>query len=287
MYLELASYARPATVAAALSLLAEPGSAALAGGTRLNVHGHERLRAVVDLQALPLEGVTVDSRRVRLGALTPIGDVLIAGLPAGLAALTEAVAAEKNLAIRNRSTLGGRVSRDRSDARLVTALLALGAEVELALAGPDGSVLEATRPLAERVADIAAGRASGLVAGVLLPSDAAWSAYQTVQLTAVDAPMTDAALAVTARGLAIATGVHGPGAAGTVLLPEAAARVAALTPADRPEAWRPALRELLLTEIPAYTDALVSGDYRRDLAATLVLRLVDAWLASTAPRGAA
>jgi len=286
MYLELAFYERPTTVAAALRLLALSGSAPIAGGTHLNVHGHEHLRSVVDLQALPLGGVAFDADRAWLGALTTLAEVLAADLPAGLAALTEAVTAEKNLAVRNRSTLGGRISRNRADARLATALLALGAEVEVFTAG-DGGAVQATVPLAKRLADVASRHATGLVGGIVLPSATRWSAYLTAQFTAVDAPMTDAALAETPSGLALAGGVHADNAGGTVLLPRAAAQAAALTPDADPAAWRSALRATVLDELPSHTDALVSGDYRRDVAATLVVRLVEAWLSRPATAGGA
>ena len=282
MYRELESYARPATVAAALELLAAPGAALVAGGTRLHVAGHEHLRSVVDLQALPLAGVAFDAERVWLGALTPLADVLAAGLPPGLEALAEAISGEKNLALRNRSTLGGRVSRDRADARVTTALLALGAEVEVFTAGPDGAPIQRTIPLAARLAEIAAsaGRPVGIVGGLVLPNEVRWSGYLSAQLSAVDAPMTDVALAVTPRGVTLASGVHGRSAAGTVLLPQAAAVAAAIAPATPEDAWRPGLRAALEAELPAHTDALVAGDYRKDLAITLALRLVGAWRAT-------
>ena len=286
MYLDLETYHRPETVAEALAQLAAPGTAAIAGGTSLNVAGHERLRVLVDLQRLPLRGVTQDGRVTRIGAMTTLAEVLRGDLPSRFAALVEAAAAEQNRAVRNRSTIGGRVSRGRANARIATALLALGAEVEVLSAGKYG-VSRAQPALADHLAAVASASTLGLVAAVHVPSDVTWSRYVASSLTAVDAPTTDAALAASPGGVRIATGGHATAATGTVFLPETSARTALLAPGTPEAEWRSALRDVALAEIPAHTDALASGDYRRDLAATLVLRLVAAWLAAASHRGAA
>ncbi|PKN56888.1 MAG: hypothetical protein CVU56_13675 [Deltaproteobacteria bacterium HGW-Deltaproteobacteria-14] len=280
MYLDLQTYTRPATMAEALAQLAAPGAAALAGGTHLNVHGHEHLRAVVDLQALGLAGVAREGAKVRIGAMTALTGLVAADLPAGLAALGQAADAEKNRAVRNRSTVGGRISRDRSNGRVATALLGLEAEVELATGGPDG-VTRVDLHIASRLHDVATGAAHGVVTAVRVPADVRWSGYLASQLSAVDAPSADVAVSAGPRGVHIATGGHGRGAAGTLALPTTAAAATALL-ANPPagDSWRAALREVAVAELPAHGDALVSGDYRRDLAATLVIRLVAACLAA-------
>ncbi|TNF34869.1 MAG: hypothetical protein EP329_06810, partial [Deltaproteobacteria bacterium] len=174
MYLDLESYARPATLAEALALLAAPETRAIAGGTHLNVHGHEHLRGVVDLQALGLGGVQRDGATFRIGATATLSELLAADLPSGLAALGQAADAEKNRAIRNRSTVGGRVSRDRANGRVATALQALEAELEVAVAGPEGPT-RLHLHLADRLHDVAQGAAAGVVTAVRVPADLRWS----------------------------------------------------------------------------------------------------------------
>jgi|GEM_PF-2165556 len=279
MYLDLETYARPASLADALALLKAPGTAAVAGGTHLNVHGHERLRAVVDLQGLGLGGVSEEGSSLRVGATTTLSELLAAELPAGLAALGQVADAEKNRAVRNRSTVGGRLSRDRSNGRVATVLEALEAELEVAAEGPEGPT-RLHLHLRDRLHDVATGAAAGIVIGAWIPADLRWSSYLSAQLSAVDAPTTDAALSVGPRGVHIATGCHGANAAGTVALP-ATSTAATVLLADPPtgDGWRAELREVALSEIPTHTDALAGGDYRRDVAATLVVRLVAACLA--------
>ena len=280
MYLDLQTYSRPATMAEALAQLAAPGAAAVAGGTHLNVHGHEHLRAVVDLQALGLSGVAQDGAKVRIGAMTTLSGLLAAELPKGLAALGQAADAEKNRAVRNRSTVGGRVSRDRSNGRLATALLGLEADVELATGGPE-AVTRVDLHVASRLHDVATGAARGVITAVRVPADLRWSGYLASQLSAVDAPTADAAVSAGPRGVHVATGGHGRGATGTLALPTTAAAATVLLanpPAD--DSWRAALHAVAVAEIPAHGDALASGDYRQDLAATLVVRLVAALLAA-------
>src|SRR5262245_29020780 len=77
MYLALERVVRPASVEAALREWrgAGPGAALIAGRTELNVRGHEDVRALVDLQALPLKKVEVTAQEVRIGALVTLSQL--------------------------------------------------------------------------------------------------------------------------------------------------------------------------------------------------------------------
>lgn len=280
MYLALETYLRPDTVADCLAELRVPGTALIAGGTWLNVTGHERIKRVVDLQALPLNGIEAEAGGLRIGALTPLSD-LVGTVPPAFSAIGVAAAAERNVAIRSRSTVGGRLARDRSDARLATAMLALAAQLEVT-----GSAGKSLVPLDSHLASVAAsavGGMGGIATAVVFPSNPASSSYLSSELTAVDAPTTDAALAVFADGRTrVATGGHARDATGTLFLPETSRLIATLAPTGSDTGantgWAAEVRAAALAEIPEYSNALASGDYRRDLAATLIVRLVRTWL---------
>ncbi len=275
MYLRLEEYERPESVEACLEALARPGAAALlGGGTALNGGGHEDLVRVVDLQGVGLQ--ELDPRRI--GARVTLAELAgaEAALGAGLAALVEAAAAERNLPKRNRSTVGGRLSRDRADARLATAAAAVGARVEVQRAGGDVEEVPVEDFLGRRWQAQERGR---FVARALLIPDevgAGRSGYGQFSLTAVDTPYADVALWVGPQSAARAfTGGHGPNADGVVRAPAVERAVRELL--DEPgeaAGWEERLRGALADELPAYTDGRAGGAYRRDLTATLFVRLV-------------
>ncbi len=279
MYLRLEEYERPGSVEACLEALGRPGAAALlAGGTALNVRGHEDLVRVVDLQGVGLR--ELEPRR--LGARVTLSAITEAGpeLGDGLAAVVEAAAAERNLPKRNRSTVGGRLCRDRADGRLGTALAAIGASVEVARPGGERQDVPIEDFLGRRWQEAERGRYVVLAVTVPEGVAAGRSGYGQFSLTAVDTPYADVALWVGPAGQARAfTGGHGPTAQGIVRAPAVERTVAELVQARAPGAqeptgWEARLRAALGEELPAYTDARAGGAYRRDLTATLFVRLV-------------
>jgi aerobic carbon-monoxide dehydrogenase medium subunit len=111
------AYARPASLDAALALLAEHGEEAvpLAGGQSLVTALNMRLSApglLVDLNAIPeLTGVSEADGTVRIGAMTRHRDVGTAAVVrARLPLLAAALPHIAHPAIRNRGTLGGSVA---------------------------------------------------------------------------------------------------------------------------------------------------------------------------------
>lgn len=275
MYVHLDEYLRPADIAACLEALATPDtrSALLAGGTFLNAvgGGHESLQRVIDLQALPLDGVTANGAGLTLGARVTLARLLDDAVPA---ALRQAALAERNVAIRNASTVGGRICRDRANGRLATALLALGARVEVhTLDGAEEVELEALLKPTWRK-----GHARGfVVASVRIPTGGA-SGYADFCVTAVDSPYADAALAVDGGGaVRLASGGHAADAGGVLRLAQTEAWLAEHGDDPAGPDFEAAVKAAAGAELPAYTDARVGGEYRRDVAATLVARLVTAW----------
>jgi CO/xanthine dehydrogenase FAD-binding subunit len=138
------TYARPDTLADAISLLAEhgPDARVLAGGTDLIIRlrdGTLRPALVVDVKRVPelAPGVRVDGGMLVIGATTTMTE--LAGHPLirrDLAALAEAAAVVGSVQIRNRATLAGNLCNASPAADTAPALLVHAAVV--VAAGPSG-----------------------------------------------------------------------------------------------------------------------------------------------------
>ncbi len=138
-------YARPASLAEAVALLAEhgPGARVLAGGTDLVIRLRDGTVApglVVDVKRIPelAPGIRIDGSTLVIGATTVMTDVAadpLVGLHAP--ALAESAAVVGSVQIRNRATLAGNVCNASPAADTVPALLVHGAVV--VAAGPDGT----------------------------------------------------------------------------------------------------------------------------------------------------
>ena len=137
-------YARPATVAEAVALLARHGGQArvLAGGTDLVVglrHATEAPRVVVDIKGLTdlPAGVSESGGVVRIGATAVMTDLCRHPLiRARFPALVEAMSVVGSVQIRNRATLAGNVCHASPAADTAPALLVHDAR--LVIAGPGG-----------------------------------------------------------------------------------------------------------------------------------------------------
>lgn len=277
MYLALEDYSRPQSIEACLRLLQQPPqpAALLAGGTDLNVRGHEELRRVIDLQALAMTEIEALEGGVRIGAGSTLREIQEAPALQGAphAALREAAAAFANVAIQNRSTIGGRIAVERPDQDLPPALAALGARLQIYRL-INGVVEEQVidYPLGDAARAVLRG---ALIRAVEIPAGVTRSALRRLGRTAVDRPLATVAAARAGEQVRIAANLQGPGAAdlrrlsrSEVLVTEWRGRL--------PENWRSRLRESLLAELNPYGDAFAGGEYRRDLSATLALRAVAA-----------
>ena len=152
----VARYLAPTSLAQALAALADrSGAIVLAGGTDLMpqsragrvraAHTLLNIRRVAGLDALALDGDTL-----RLGALTTVATLRrhpLVRAHAGL--LAEAADHFASDQIRHAATLGGNVCNASPAGDLLTPLLALDAEVELARLADDGSIHTRWLALAE------------------------------------------------------------------------------------------------------------------------------------------
>jgi carbon-monoxide dehydrogenase medium subunit len=152
MLLNLREYHRPAEageqdgLAHALDLLARPQvhTVPLAGGDSLNGSGDPTIEAVVDLQALRLTEISLDSRLGALSAQAMVTRTQLAELKAPVASASAHAPKASPLEIiatgarrwggnvqRNRATLGGALATAAADDPLIVALLASDARVLL------------------------------------------------------------------------------------------------------------------------------------------------------------
>ena len=127
------AYQKPASVADAVKLLADPDAKALAGGQTLIPVLKQRLNkpsTVVDLSKLGLAGITVAGGVVTIGAMTTHATVATSAdvkqaLPA-LAALASNIGDRE---VRYRGTIGGSLANNDPAADYPAAVLALGATI--------------------------------------------------------------------------------------------------------------------------------------------------------------
>ncbi len=133
------SYQRAQSLEAALALLAEQACTVLAGGTDVYPSLIDRRPGAPLLDIGGLENLRVLSPEVgpvgaflRLGALTTWSTLARGALPPWARALAQAAREVGGVQIQNRGTVGGNLCNASPAADGVPALLALGAEVELA-----------------------------------------------------------------------------------------------------------------------------------------------------------
>ena len=136
------AYAKPATLAEALDLLARPGAKALAGGQSLIPSLNMRLSApelLVDIGGLPgLSGISAQGGAVRIGALATHAEIGQSELVAReVPLLAKAVPHVAHAAIRNRGTLGGSLANADPAAEYPACAVALEAVIHVA--GKSGS----------------------------------------------------------------------------------------------------------------------------------------------------
>jgi len=279
MYLTLDKYSRPETVEECLRLLHGEGQVAalLAGGTELNVRGHESLTHVIDLQALAFDGIALEGDSLRLGAGVTLGRLRRDDALAGeqFTALRQAAAAFANVGIQNRATLGGRIMVDRPDQDLPPALAALGAQLKIhRLEGDASQASVIDYPLGAAAREALKG---ALISEVVIPLAEGRSALRRFGRSAVDRPLATCAAALCGDALRLTANMQGPDA-GSLRRFTATEKLAAGWLGARPADWRMMARMSLLGEAAAHGDAFASGGYRRDLTATLALRALAAIL---------
>ncbi len=194
-------YHRPDSLGGALTLLRDLGDSgvAIAGGTFFVPHRRELftdVEAVVDLQGLGLDYVTLDGHALRIGATTSLTSLIESGALDGgpFKVISETASQITPLELRNRATVGGDLCMS-AESDLPTTLLALNAE--LVIASDSGS---RTLPLEQFYLGYlhTALQAGELVTEVRvpLPASSAGAAFYKFKRRAIDLPVLNAAAQV-------------------------------------------------------------------------------------------
>jgi CO/xanthine dehydrogenase FAD-binding subunit len=130
-------FLQPASLSAAIDLLAQHQGRLLAGGTDFfpGLTVAPEARPIIDISRLPeLSAIRSEGDHIRLGAGATWSEIVAAPLPAGFDALKAAAREIGSIQIQNRGTIGGNLCNASPAADSVPPLLTLDALVEIAAA---------------------------------------------------------------------------------------------------------------------------------------------------------
>jgi len=242
-------YHRPQTLDEALELL-EHG-VPLAGGTRL-ISGLRGLEALVDLQDLALDQIEITESTLEFGGTATLQSIVDNGsrLPD---ALIQATRLEAGWNIRNKATVAGTIVTGDGRSPLLTVLLALGTDLELAPGGERISLGDAF--------DRGADRTGGKLITALHAANPGRLEYAQVARSPADRPQICAAVAVDPSEKNVRIALGGYGAHPSFLTNDRALKAEEAA-------------DLARTMYAKADDQWASAEYRSSAAATLVARLV-------------
>jgi len=190
--LRITEYHRPQTLGDALALLQrDKTTAPLAGGTALLPARAPGVRAVVDLQALGLDELSVEGFHLHVGAMVPLQRLAVT--PGLGELLAESARLEGPLTYRYAATIGGTVATGDPLSHVLIALLVLDAEVHLRL--PDPAAVSLDRILDAPRKFLNGGLITGITA--LSANGAPGTAMTRVARTPRDKPIVAVAVRVT------------------------------------------------------------------------------------------
>jgi CO/xanthine dehydrogenase FAD-binding subunit len=239
------TYHRPTTLDEALTLLSQPDTVPLGGGTLLS-HASTDPVSVVDLQALGLNRVHKKGNNLEIGATVTLQQLLESEhCPE---ALKTALKLEAPLNLRNSATVAGAVVTSDGRSTFACALLALDAKITVI--SVQSSVIN--------IGEFLPLRSRGLITQITIPLQAKF-AFEYVSRTPSDKPIVCAALAQWSTGRA-RLAVGGWGKSPSLAMDG--------TEAEGIEsAARNACHEA--------TDEWGSAEYRMDVASTLAKRCLE------------
>ena len=247
----ITNYHRPQTLDEALTLLTQPDTIPLGGGTLLS-HGTADPVQAVDLQLLGLDSLIKNGNNLELGATLTLQALLESEhCPA---ALKSALKLEAPLNIRNAATVAGTLIACDGRSTFASMLLAMDAKIEQAIL--DHSKIEYR---VTNIGDFLPLRSSNLITKIIMPLNIKL-AFEYVARTPADTPIVCAALAQWNSGRTrLVLGGYGKS---PMLAMDG-------TEADGAEA---AARNTYHEA----TDQWASAEYRVDVAATLAKRCLEA-----------
>lgn len=244
----ITTYHRPQTLDEALTLLTQPSTVPLGGGTLLSQPTTDPV-SVVDLQHLGLDSLRVNGNELQIGATCTLQGLLESDhCPK---TLTSAIKLEAPLNLRNTATVAGTLVASDGRSTFVTMLLALDAKIELQPSREDS--------LLSNVGEYILTRPKGLITSISIPLNVK-TAFEFVSRTPADKPLVCAALAQWNSGRTRLTlGGYGKNP---------------LLAMDGTEA--DGIQEAAKNTYHEATDEWASAEYRMDVAATLAKRALEA-----------
>ena len=259
---------KPTTLADALTLLQQPGTVALAGGTQLLADKRRDVRAVVDLSALGLAYIREANGAVAIGAMTTLAQITESPILRALANGVIAQAAHHSASsiLRNQATIAGTLISEPNGV-LAVALLALDARVTIV------SKEAHTIALAEFLS-VRATLPGALVTEIAVPMTNPRASLQTVARTPSDKPIVCVVASARiekdiARDVRIALG-----GVGDIALRASAAEQALEGQTLNDAVLENAVGALGRTPLQPRGDFRGSAEYRKEMALVLTRRAV-------------
>lgn len=242
----ISTYHRPQTLDEALTLLTQPNTFPLGGGTLLSKATADSV-AVVDLQRLGLDSLRVNGNDLQIGATCTLQSLLEnENCPPPL---KSTIKLEAPLNIRNTATVAGTIVASDGRSPFTTMLLAMDAKIEI-IANRQSKIVNCGEFLLTRP--------SGLITSITIPLNTK-TAFEYVSKTPADKPIVGAAVAQWNSGRTRLTlGGYGK----TPLLAMDG------TEAD-------GIQEAAANAYHEAQDEWASADYRMDVAAVLAKRCID------------
>jgi putative selenate reductase FAD-binding subunit len=179
----ITAYHRPQTLDEALTLLTQPNTLPLGGGTLLS-HGMTDSMEAVDLQLLGLNTLTKKGNELEIGATLTLQALLESEhCPE---AMKSALKLEAPLNIRNSATVAGTLVTCDGRSTFATVLVAMDARIEIRSSRIDSRV--------SNIGDYLPLRPPGLITSITVPTNVKL-AFEYVSRTPSDKPIVCAALA--------------------------------------------------------------------------------------------
>lgn len=179
----ISTYHRPETLDEALTLLTQPNTVPLGGGTLLSKATADSV-AVVDLQRLGLDSLRVNGNDLTIGATCTLQSLLESdNCPASL---KTALKLEAPLNIRNTATVAGTLVASDGRSPFATMLLAMDAKIEIRSATSESRT--------SNIGEFVLTRPSGLITSITIPLNTK-TAFEFVSKTPTDKPLISAAIA--------------------------------------------------------------------------------------------
>jgi CO/xanthine dehydrogenase FAD-binding subunit len=179
----ISTYHRPQTLDEALTLLTQPNTVPLGGGTLLSKPTADSV-AVVDLQRLGLDSLRTSGNDLVIGATCTLQSLLEAAETP--AALKSVLKLEAPVNIRNTATVAGTIVSSDGRSPFTTMLLAMDARIDIRYSTSDSRI--------SNIGEFLLTHPSGLITAITIPLNTK-SAFEFVSKTPADKPIIGAALA--------------------------------------------------------------------------------------------